>query len=220
MVSTLPRRASPDRSPGPVTTEIPLFPLGLVLVPGGYLPLRIFERRYLDMVSDAAREGSGFGVCLVTRDAAGSEGAPGPAQHARTGTLARIRDFYTLDDGLLGITCEGFERYRIERTRVRDDGLVLGEVNWLEEPAPRSLPPEYALLASITENFMDKLGTNYPDYTPQRLQDAAWVGYRLTELLPLEAAEKQVLLEMNDPLQRLQSLLEALPRFQADPADE
>jgi len=203
-----------------MATEIPLFPLGLVLVPGGYLPLRIFERRYLDMVSDAARDGSGFGVCLVTRDEGSDDDTPGPAQHARTGTLARIRDFYTLDDGLLGITCEGHERYRIARTRVRDNGLVLGEVDWLEEPAPTPLPPEYALLASITENFMDKLGGNYPDYGPERLQDASWVGYRLTELLPLEPAEKQVLLEMNEPLQRLQTLLETLPRFQADPQDE
>lgn len=195
--------------------EIPLFPLSLVLVPGGHLPLRIFERRYLDMVSQAARDGSGFGVCLASR----AEGGQGAAQHARVGTLARIRDFYTLEDGLLGITCEGHERFRIERTNIRDNGLVYGDVHWLDEPASTALPPEFALLASITENFMQQLSANYPDYGASLLQDSGWVGYRLTELLPLEPAEKQVLLEMDDPLQRLQALLETLPRFQSDAED-
>jgi Lon protease-like protein len=196
--------------------EIPLFPLGLVLVPGGYLPLRIFEQRYLDMVRDATRDDSGFGVCLVARE----QDLAGTAEHARTGTLARIRDFYTMDDGLLGITAQGRERFKVEHTRVQDNGLLIGAVTWLEEPEPMTVPARYEVLSRITANFMEQLGKHYPDYDAGQLDNAVWIGYRLTELLPLENDEKQVLLEMQDPLQRLQWILETLPRFQSAPTDE
>jgi Lon protease-like protein len=196
--------------------EIPLFPLGLVLVPGGYLPLRIFEQRYLDMVRDASRDDSGFGVCLVSQDPDQAQ----TAEHARTGTLARIRDFYTMEDGLLGITAQGHQRFRIKRTRVRDNGLLLGAVEWLEEPEPLAVPAQYEVLSKIVANFMEQLADHYPDYAASWLDDAGWVGYRLTELLPLENEEKQILLELQDPVQRLQALLEALPRFQTRSSDE
>jgi Lon protease-like protein len=196
--------------------ELPLFPLNLVLLPGAYLPLRIFEQRYLDMVRDAARDGSGFGVCLVTD----TEPDTGAAQHARVGTRALIRDFYTLDDGLLGITAQGDARYRVTSTRVRSSGLLVAEVEWLPEPETVPLPVEYELLARIAENFMQQVQENYPDYRQEQLEDASWVGYRLTELLPMRDHEKQLLLEMNDPFQRLQALMEALPRFQKNSPGE
>ena len=196
--------------------ELPLFPLNLVLVPGAYLPLRIFEQRYLDMVRDVARDGSGFGVCLVTD----AKPVAGASQHARVGTAALIRDFYTLDDGLLGITAQGDSRYRITSTHTRSSGLLVGEVEWLPEPETVKLPVEYELLARITENFMQQVQDHYPDYHVGQLEDASWVGYRLTELLPMNGHEKQLLLEMNDPVRRLQAIMEALPRFQKEPADE
>lgn len=196
--------------------ELPLFPLNLVLVPGAYLPLRIFEQRYLDMVRDVARDGSGFGVCLATDARPGT----GAAQHARVGTAALIRDFYTLDDGLLGITAQGDARYRITSTRTNSSGLLVGEVEWLPEPEAVALPVEYEVLGLITENFMQQVQDHYPDYHSGQLQDASWVGYRLTELLPMSGHEKQLLLEMHDPVQRLQAIMEALPRFQSGPAGE
>ncbi|NIP18251.1 MAG: hypothetical protein GWM87_08925 [Xanthomonadales bacterium] len=203
------RHASVPKSRTVSTSEIPLFPLRTVLVPGGFLPLQIFEQRYLDMVRDCARTGGGFGVCLILD---GEETGREP-QHAQTGTLARIRDFHTLDNGLLGITSEGHERFRIRGTRARDNGLLMGKVDWLEEAMEAPLPEAYFLLGRIVGRFMDKVRDNYPGYHEGLLDDAVWVGYRLTELLPISNGERLSVLEMNDPVERLQRLLEWLPRF-------
>lgn len=197
-------------------SELPLFPLGLVLVPGAYLPLRIFEQRYLDMVRDAARDGTGFGVCLVADQAEDSQSG----HHARVGTSAVIRDFYTLDDGLLGITAQGQSRFRINSTRVSSSGFLVGDIEWLAEPEETPLATEFELLARITENFMNQVQDHYPDYSTEQLEKSNWIGYRLTELLPMKNHEKQILLELNDPVERLKSIMEVLPRFQSgEPAE-
>ncbi|NIM71454.1 MAG: peptidase S16 [Xanthomonadales bacterium] len=189
---------------------MPLFPLNTVLVPGGFLPLRIFEPRYLDMVRECARNDNGFGVCLIL--SGGESGSP--PEHVATGTLARIRDFHTLEDGLLGITAEGGELFRIESTRSRDNGLLLATVQWETPVEQAEVPTHYLLLANIVAKFMEKLSANYPSFHSQSLEDAAWVGFRLVELLPLRNLERQALLELRDPLDRLQRLVEILPRFQ------
>lgn len=198
------------------SADIALFPLNLVLVPEGHLPLRIFERRYLDMVRECTGQDRPFGVVLVLQ----SDDPDAPAAHVRVGTDAHIRDFHTLDDGLLGIVARGGRRFTVESTRARDDGLLLGTVRYWEAEEETPMPPEYGLLADIVRGFMEKVGGDYPAFEDPRLDDAGWVGYRLTELLPLDVAEKQALLELEGPLPRLQALLEVLPRFQADPEDE
>lgn len=192
--------------------EVPLFPLNTVLFPEGLLPLRIFERRYLDMVRDCARDDSPFGVCL-TQDSEASGAAVGAAE---TGTLARITDWYTLEDGLLGVSATGAERFVTEEAWREPDGLVRARVRLLPEPPRTAVPEAYALLSEVLDRFMDKVGEHYPQFTAAHLQDAAWVGYRLAELLPLSGVEKQHLLELDDPVARLQVLLETLPRFQRD----
>jgi len=190
--------------------EIPIFPLRTVLFPGGQLPLRIFEQRYLDMVRHCTRTDTGFGVCyLVDHDQERSS-----ANSARVGTLARIVDWYTMEDGLLGLTAEGSTRFVLGDDRQEKNGLMFGEVEWLPEPPPTTLPIDYDVLGQVLARFMEKASDNYPDYTPESLQDACWVGYRLSELLPLGGVEKQHLLELSDPIDRLQSLLDLLPRFQ------
>lgn len=190
--------------------DIPLFPLSAVLFPGGPLSLRIFERRYLDLVRDCARDGAGFGVCLIL---AGRE-AGEPAVPAAIGTLARITDFCTLPDGLLGISAEGGERFQVATTRVRDNGLVHGEVRfWPEEPCVE-VPPEHGLLATILERLLDQVGGAAAKVDRARFDDASWVGFRLAEMLPLAQPEKQHLLQMTDPLQRLAQLQHYMPRFQ------
>lgn len=187
--------------------DIPLFPLNTVLFPGGELELRVFERRYLDMVRDCTRNDSGFGVCLILH---GSD-AGDPAIPAAIGTLARIVDFYTTDGGLLGIRAIGEQRFRIAHTRVRDNGLVRGQAHfWPDEPA-LPMPPEFALLATIGERLLEKQGTRFARAS---LDDATWVGFRLAEALPLENRERQHLLQLTDPLERLQQLMHYLPRFQ------
>ena len=190
--------------------EIPIFPLRTVLFPGGQLPLRIFERRYLDMVSECSRADTGFGVCYLTDS---SESDPDD-KSARVGTLARIVDWYTLEDGLLGLTAEGTTRFVLGKDRTNENGLMMGEVSWLPEPPATELPVAYDVLSQVLARFMEKASDHYPDYTPEHLQDASWVGYRLSELLPLGGLEKQQLLELSDPIERLQTLVEFLPRFQ------
>jgi Lon protease-like protein len=192
--------------------DMPLFPLGAVLYPGGHLQLRIFETRYLDMVRECSRTDSAFGVCLILD---GQE-AGAPATPAAVGTLARITDFHNREDGLLGIVAEGGTRFRVRRTRIRADGLVLGDVElWPEEPR-QTVPVELALLPTILERLIDAMGPQWRPASRESYDDASWVGFRLAELLPLELEEHQRMLELVDPLRRLAELRDILPRFQKD----
>jgi uncharacterized protein len=192
------------------TTDLPLFPLSTVLFPGGTLSLRIFETRYLDMIRDCARQGTGFGICLILE----GEEVGDPSMPAATGTLAHISDFHTLPDGLLGIHALGARRFRALRTRVRDNGLIHAEVEFRLEVAPVPVPIEYALLATILERFHEKAGGEHAQVDRARYDDAVWVGYRLAEALPLNPDEQQQLLQEDDPLQRMNQLMHLLPRFQ------
>jgi len=191
--------------------EIPLFPLRTVLFPGGYLPLRIFEQRYLTMIRDCARSDSGFGVCLIRE----GEEAVSPVKTAQVGTYAEVIDWYTLEDGLLGVAATGTRRFRTEDVWQQEDGLFRAQVSLLSEAPERLVPEAYSVLSDVLGRFMEKVSQQYPDYVPEKLQDAAWLGYRLSELLPLAGIEKQHLLELSDPIERLQNLLEIMPRFQS-----
>ena len=191
--------------------NIPLFPLATVLFPGGLLGLRIFEPRYLQMVRDCTRSESCFGVCLIVE---GAE-AGAPAAPTAIGTLARITDFYTHPDGLLGINVEGRARFRVARTRVRDNGLVRGDVCCWPDEAVISVPSEFALLVTILERLVEKAGL-WRHAPRERYDDASWVGFRLAEFLPLSAIERQQLLELTDPGERLRMLRDALPKFQKE----
>ena len=193
-----------------ICADIPLFPLPTVLFPDGYLRLRIFEQRYIDMVRECSLRDCGFGVCLVGN----AEGSNTPANHMRVGTIAKINDFSTLDDGLLGITAHGGQRFIVRKTRMRDNGLLVADVETLDETAAVEVPVEYSVLSMIAARFMEQAGKNYPSFQTGKLQDAHWVGYRLAEMLPLDNHEKQLLLQISDPLERLQLLIEVLPRFQ------
>ena len=191
--------------------DIPLFPLNSVLFPGGSLALRIFEPRYLDLVRECARHGNGFGVCLIL---AGTE-AGEPAVPAAVGTLAGIEDFYTLPDGLLGIRTNGSRRFRVATSRVRNNGLVHGEVTWWPEEPVVAVPPEHGLLATILERLLERAGGPHARADRARLDDASWVGFRLAEFLPLDMRERQHLLQLTDPVARLEQLTRVMPRFQA-----
>lgn len=181
-----------------------------VLFPGGHLPLRIFEQRYIDMVRDCSSSGSCFGVCLVNNQ----EDQNRPATHMRVGTTAEICDFSTLEDGLLGIVARGKQKFILQKTTMRDNGLLMGDVEFVNEGECIEVPEQFSILSLITARFMEQLSGQYPDFVPAHLQDAHWLGYRLAELLPLANDEKQVLLQLDNPLERLQILVEVLPRFQ------
>jgi hypothetical protein len=192
--------------------ELPLFPLSTVLFPGGTLGLRIFERRYLDMIASCSKGGTGFGVCLIRSGREAGE----PAVPAAVGTLARIADFTLLDDGLLGITALGETAFRTQRTEVRDNGLLVGQVELRAEDPLLPVPPEFSLLATLLERLAGQLGGELKRAPKRRFDDAGWVGFRLAEQLPLELNERQQMLDEIDPRARLGMLAEWLPRFQRE----
>ena len=181
--------------------EIPLFPLGTVLFPGGPLPLRIFETRYIDLVRRCLRDDSGFGVVLIRE---GVE-AGGPALTYDVGTYARIVDFSQQPDGLLGIRAAGERRFRIVERRRARDGLNVADVEWLPEASPHPLPEDFAELGPALDAILAQVGEPFASLE-RRLDDAAWVAGRLTEILPIPPGHKQHCLELDDPLERLRFL--------------
>jgi uncharacterized protein len=181
--------------------ELPLFPLNTVLFPGGLLPLRIFEPRYLDMVSRCMREGSDFGVVLITS----GEEAGTVAEMANIGTGARVVDFSQLPDGLLGVMCRGSRRFRLLQHRVQPDGLKLGQVEWLAELGPEALAEEHRPLALVLRRVLQELGET-ARHLDADFDDADWVSNRLAEFLPLERTDQQALLELIDPQERMRRL--------------
>jgi len=180
---------------------LPLFPLNTVLFPGGPLPLRIFETRYIDMVRRCMREESGFGVVCIM---AGAE-AGGAVDFAEVGTEARVVDFTRLQDGLLGITCVGHGRFRVIGAWREADGLNVGRVADLPAEPSVPLPARFSFLADVLQGVLPELGELYAG-VGRRFTEAAWVGHRLAELLPLPTGDRQALLEMDDPLARLAAI--------------
>ena len=183
--------------------SIALFPLNIVLFPDGPLPLRIFETRYVDMVRRCMRESQEFGVVLIRE---GNE--VGPAETFDVGTMAKIVDFHQLSDGLLGLSCIGQQRFRIHSRSRQADGLNLAQVEWLAPEPTVAVPARHARLSALLKNVLPQLGEVYTGIE-MHLEDAAWVGHRLAEILPLPLIKKQGCLELDDPVQRL-DLLEPL----------
>ena len=184
---------------------IALFPLNIVLFPGGPLPLRIFETRYVDMVGRCMREGTNFGVVLIRE---GRE--VGPAETFDVGTLADIVDFHQLSDGLLGLSCVGRQRFRIRSRHTQADGLNLAEVDPLQPDSAVPVPARHSRLAELLKNVLPQLGEVY-EGIEMRPEDAVWVGYRLAEILPIPLADKQRILELDDPIERLDVLSPLAP---------
>ena len=182
---------------------MPVFALNTVLFPGGPLPLRIFEPRYVDMVSDRLRRDAPFVVALIR---SGREVGGGATTHS-VGTLARIVDWNRQDDGLLGIVALGGRRVRLLETETRPDGLCVATARMLADEPAAAVPDAHRRLASLLRGLLEQLESRYRFVTP-RLDDASWVGYRLSEMLPMPLARKQHFLEMEEPLVRLRQLAE------------
>ena len=186
-----------------MTETLPLFPLHTVLLPGAVLQLRVFEPRYLDLVRDCGRNGSTFGVCLILDGKEVGE----PATPAAFGCEAVIEDFDTGEDGLLTLRLRGRRRFHVNRTRVRDNGLVVGEIEWREPDSDDELRPEHALLATVLERIVQQIDDKLPALPEALLDVAAWVGWRLAELLPLEPKQRLGILQEDDAHKRLDKLL-------------
>jgi uncharacterized protein len=192
--------------------ELAIFPLPLVLNPAGEMGLRIFEPRYLDMVRDCTRAQVGFGICAVI---------PNPGSDQRgicsIGCEAKIIDFDALPDGLLGIEVRGQQRIRIQQLRTREDGLSIATVEDIPSEPIMEVPAEFGLLADIVAGVME--GNKHQPLGKDQLDNASWVGFRLAEVLPIELSERQQLIEITDPIARLQQLAQWLPRFQRSDED-
>lgn len=182
-------------------SSLPIVPLHAVLFPGGPLPLRIFEPRYLDMVSRCMKEDSPFGICLISE---GNEVGKVATPH-EVGTIAKIEDWHMGNDGILGITVSGTQRYRINTSRVQGNKLTLADVSLFDEEPQITLPREYHELVTLLRGTIDREYDRYEKY-PIKFEDATWVGNRLAELLPLKLSQKQYFLQLEDPLLRLERI--------------
>ncbi|MDP2241555.1 MAG: LON peptidase substrate-binding domain-containing protein [Burkholderiales bacterium] len=171
--------------------EIFIFPLHTVLFPGGTLPLKIFEQRYIEMTKLCIRDNRPFGICQIRE---GSEVGV-PALPEAIGCLATITQWDMPQLGLFQLMVRGDERFRLIETRVAANGLITGHIELLPpEPGPAEVDQD---CAEVLKLVVDKVGAaNFP--SPLKLDDPAWVAYRLAEILPMEATVKQQLLELQD----------------------
>jgi Lon protease-like protein len=186
---------------------IPLFPLSTVLLPAGRLPLQIFEPRYLNLVTRCLKEDSGFGVVLLT---AGSEvDIPDLSINSRfapLGCYAKIVDWNQLPNGLLGITVEGQQKFRLLSSWSQQDQLNMAEVEWLESDPMVAMPESAGELKQLLRTLMKHPHVAQLHLDPE-VKDVASLSYILTQLLPIEESIKFSLLSEVDPLQRLDSLV-------------
>lgn len=181
--------------------DLPLFPLQAVLFPGGRLPLRIFEQRYMDMAKACLRDSSPFGVCLIREGAEVGE----PAVPEDVGCLARIAAWDMPQLGVLQVLARGERRFRILERRVQADGLALARIELLGAEVDAPLDGDTDLCARVLRKAIDTSGEPLVE-PPLRYASAAWVSARLTELLPLSPASKQRLLEMDQASDRIEIL--------------
>jgi uncharacterized protein len=186
-------------------TRLPLFPLNSVIFPGGLLSMKIFEARYLDLVSDCLKHNEVFGICLIRE---GHE-VGAPAEVHTVGTSVSIVDWEQRRDGLLGVLVHGDRRFRVLNSKAEANGLVTAEIEFLDREAEAAIPEEFRSLSDMLKRIMEELGAPY-DRLAIHYDLAGEVGARLTELLPLDLLVKQELLEMDDPLSRLFALRDAM----------
>ena len=179
--------------------DIALFPLNTVLFPDGVLSLKVFEPRYLDMAAACLKNHTPFGVCLI---ASGQEVGATALPHP-VGTLANIAQADMEQQGILLLTVRGGRRFRIVSQTTQPDGLLRAQVELLAEAPSQAVPAaQQGLLALLQKIAIDLGPEKMPE--PHRFDDAAWVGYRLSEVVPVQALAKQKLLELDDPRSRLE----------------
>lgn len=200
-------------------TELPLFPLGTVLFPDGLLPLRIFEVRYLDMVSRCHKEGTPFGVVsLISGSEVRSAGKAPPERFHGVGTLARITAYEAPQAGLRVIRCRGEQRFSIKRSEQLRHGLWVAQVELLPPDRVLPIPEDLQSVAQGLRKLLRELEERQlpPDQNPllqpYRFEDCDWVANRWCEVLPLPAEMKQRLMALDNPLLRLELVSDLLDK--------
>lgn len=189
--------------------ELPLFPLPVVLYPTTVMPLQIFEPRYLRMVKESLQNQTGF---VIVQSLPEKQVQNGDRSFYRVGCYAKVIDWHPQANDMLGIEVEGLFRVRIHNYRAEQDNLLVGQCEPIEDPSGVLVAEKYHLLVKLAKELEEHPMVETFD-TEIDYRDAAQVGYLLAELLPFTPAEKQLLLESDDPLLRLeaiQSLLQQL----------
>jgi len=179
--------------------DLPIFPLRTILFPDSKLPLRIFEPRYIDMVSRSMRENSEFGI-ILSRESTD----PKMFETYDTGTLAKIIDWDQGVDGLLGITTIGTQKFRLKQLNKQEDGLNIGSIERIEKEGDYKPLKEFTHLVQLLEAILDDV--NIYDENEKNFDSASWISYRFAEILPLRVEDKQKCLEIDDPIIRLNFL--------------
>ncbi len=207
-------------------SSLPLFPLGTVLYPGGLLPLRIFEVRYLDMIGKCHKTGAPFGVVALTE---GSEVRKADAMRASgdgfaveefnaIGTLATITEFSVPQPGLMVIRCEGAQRFKISNREKLKHGLWIADVERQANDVGVSIPEDLQACANALGKLIKTLqqrgipADQMPVPAPYQLDDCGWVANRWCELLPIQLELKQRLMVLDNPLVRLELVSDILER--------
>lgn len=189
--------------------NIPIFPLHSVLFPEGPLPLKIFEPRYTDMISQCLKSNTDFGICLIRE---GEEVGSVASTH-EVGTLAKIIDWHMRQDGILGVVVQGQKRFRIVDHSVSKNQLLYADVEFIENETQTKVPSEYFQLIDLLQSQLVDSSAPY-DNKENNFSDATWVGFRLAELLPLRLSQKQYFLQLNEPLLRLERINDVLQHLE------
>jgi Lon protease-like protein len=229
MVPDFFRVDSPDMS----DVRLPLFPLQTVLFPGGFLPLRIFEVRYLDLIARCHREEAPFGVVCMTQ---GSEVRQPPVEHSKAeenefapeafhtvGTLATIVAYEKVQPGLVLVRCTGGKRFKLSNSEQLKHGLWVGDADWLVQDMAVSVPTDLVYvqlgLKKLVSHLLSSLGPDEsaPFQTPFQWDDSGWLANRWCELLPISPQLKQQLMTLDNPLLRLELVADLLERLKIAP---
>jgi hypothetical protein len=206
--------------------SLPLFPLGSVLFPGGLLPLRIFEVRYLDMIGKCHKAGAPFGVVALTEGSEVKKPAnTGPSgdgfaneAFTRVGTLAIIDSFSIPQPGLMVIRTSGTQRFTINRHEKLKHGLWIADVTRIDNDLLVAIPPDLQATADTLGKLIKSLierqipPDQMPMMEPYQLDDCGWVANRWCELLPMPIELKQRLMELDNPLVRLELVSDILDK--------
>jgi Lon protease-like protein len=209
--------------------QLPLFPLKAVLYPGGWLPLRIFELRYLDMIGRCQRNNAPFGVVMLTE----GEEVRQVLEHtevqasgfvresfAKVGTLAQIHTVDKSQPGVWMVECQGLQRFEIEAIQQLPHGLWTADVRLLEPDAPVLVSEHLQPARDALQQLRDNLRKHQPqalDQLPLRepfqWDDCGWLANRWLELLPLPLDMKQQMLALDNPMLRLELVADQLERM-------
>ena len=199
-------------------SSLPLFPLGSVLFPDGLLALRVFEVRYLDMVRKCHQAGAPFGVVSLTQGQEVRQAGAPEERFNDIGTLAVIEQLETPQPGLITVLCRGSQRFRITRRSHLPHGLWTADVGHIERDLTVPVPEDLKKASTALAQVLNTLQVRDPDLphlvtpTAAQLDDCGWVANRWCELLPVPLELKQRLMELDNPLVRLEFVGDVLER--------